>query len=153
MASLNSVQLIGNLCADPELRSTQGGQPVCSFRLAMNETWKDKSGQKQERTEFIGIVAWGKTGELCAEYLAKGRQTFVSGRLQTREWEKDGVKRYTTEVVADKVVFLGSKEGGGEKRSGGRDDFGPPPPGFEDEGRGSGRSQASGGPSEDDIPF
>ena len=113
MASLNSVTLIGNLGADPELKSTQSGRSVCNLRLAVNESWKDKGGQKQERTEWFNVVAWAEQGENCAKYLSKGRQVCVVGRLQNRTWEdKDGQKRYATDIVADRVVFLGGGERG-----------------------------------------
>lgn len=102
---------IGNLGRDPEVRYTQGKQAVANFSIAINEKWTDKDGKKQERTEWVRIVVWGKLAELCGEYLAKGRQVGVEGRLQTREWEKEGVKQYTTEIVADRVEFLGSKNG------------------------------------------
>ena len=109
---LNKVIIIGNLGADPELRYTQSGQAVCNFTVATNESWKDKDGEWQERTEWHKIVVWGKQGENCEKYLSKGRQCCVEGRLQTREWEdKDGNKRWTTEIVAQNVQFLS----GGEK--------------------------------------
>jgi single-strand DNA-binding protein len=149
MAGVNKVMLVGNLGADPEVRFTPGGQAVANFRIATSESWTDKNGQKQERTEWHRIVVWGKLGELCGEYLAKGRQCFVEGRLQTREWtDKENKKNYTTEVVANNVVFLGSRDGAsnGARRSGGKaEDFGPPPPMDE------GASHAGG--AEDDIPF
>lgn len=100
---------LGNLGADPEVRFTPSGQAVCNFRLAVNDSWTDKEGQKQTHTEWVSVVVWGKLAELCGEYLKKGRQCFVEGKLQTREWEKDGVKRSTTEVVASEVTFLGGK--------------------------------------------
>lgn len=102
---------IGNLGRDPEVRFTQGKQAVANFSIAINEKWTDKDGKKMERTEWVRIVVWGKLAELCGEYLSKGRQVGVEGRLQTREWEKEGVKQYTTEIVADRVEFLGSKNG------------------------------------------
>lgn len=160
---VNKVILVGNLGADPEVRFTPGGQAVANFRIATSESWTDKSGQKQERTEWHRIVVWGKLAELCGEYLAKGRQCFVEGRLQTREWtDKEGKKNYTTEVVASSVVFLGGRDGagaggggmraagGGGGRGGGGgsrgpDDFGPPPPGMDD--------MSQGGGGDDDIPF
>jgi single-strand DNA-binding protein len=111
VASLNKVFLIGNLGRDPEVRFTEGGQAVANFSIATTDTWNDKAGQKQERTEWHRIVAWGKTAELCGEYLKKGRQVHVEGRLQTREWEKDGQKQKTTEVIASHVTFLGGKGG------------------------------------------
>ena len=113
MSGINKVILIGRLGADPELRYTPGGQGVANFNLATSESWS-KEGQKQERTEWHRIVAWGKLAELCSQYLAKGRQVFVEGRLQTRSWEdKEGQKRYTTEIVAQNVQFLGAGAGAG----------------------------------------
>ncbi len=158
---VNKAILIGNLGADPEVRFTPGGQAVANFRIATSESWTDKQGQKQERTEWHRIVVWGKLAELCGEYLAKGRQCYVEGRLQTREWtDKEGKKNYTTEVVANQVTFLGSRgegAGRGKSSSGGRDDFGPPPPGMEDAGPGpsspGGGGGAPSGGGDDDIPF
>ena len=125
MASVNKVILIGNLGRDPELRYTQGGQAVANFTLATSERFANKSGEQQERTEWHRIVAWGKTGELCAQYLSKGRSVYIEGRLQTREWEdKEGQKRSTTEIVAQNVTFLGGPRtgaaGGGAERRGRR---------------------------------
>ena len=149
MASVNKVILIGNLGADPEVRFTQGGQAVGNFRIACSESWTDKgSGQRQERTEWVRIVVWGKQAESCGEYLQKGRQVYVEGRLQTREWtDKENRKNWTTEVVANQVVFLGSGQGqgtGGERSSSGQgdDEFGPLPA-YDDE-RGQGGSAPSG---------
>ena len=113
MAGVNKAILIGNLGRDPELRYTQNGQAVVNFTLATSERWTDKTGEKQERTEWHRIVAWGKTGELCAEYLSKGRNVYIEGRIQTREWEdKEGAKRWTTEINAQTVQFLGAPRGG-----------------------------------------
>lgn len=104
MSGLNKVMLIGNLGKDPEVRFTPGGAAVANFTIATNESWVDKEGQKQERVEWHRIVVWGKPAEACGEYLSKGRQVYVQGRLQTREWSnKEGVKQYTTEVIADPV--------------------------------------------------
>jgi len=108
--SINKVILIGRLGQDPELKYTPSGAPVCNFSLATTENWTDKNGQKQERTEWHRIVVWGKLAELCNQYLSKGRQTFIEGNLQTRSWEKDGVKRYTTEINARNVQFLGGAQ-------------------------------------------
>ena len=111
MSGLNKVMLIGRLGSDPEIRYTPDGTAVANFSIATSEEWKDKnSGEKKERTEWHRIVAWRKLGELCGEYLSKGRQIYVEGRLQTRSWEKDGVTRYTTEIVASDVQFLGAKD-------------------------------------------
>jgi len=110
MKMKNSVDLIGNLGADPELRYTQSGQPVANFRIATNERYTDRDGQKQERTEWHRIVVWGKLAENCGKFLAKGRQVALSGSLRTRRWEdREGVTRYTTEVVARNVQFLGGR--------------------------------------------
>ena len=110
MAGLNKVILIGNLGRDPELRYTPNGSPVAEFSLATSEKWKDKDGNPQERTEWHNIVAWGRQAEICGEYLSKGRQVYVEGRIQTRSWDdKDGNKRYKTEVVARQVLMLGAR--------------------------------------------
>jgi single-strand DNA-binding protein len=111
--SVNKVILIGRLGNNPEIRYTNTGTAVANFNLATSESWNDKTGQKQERTEWHRVVVWGKLAELCEKYLAKGRQCFVDGRLQTRSWDdKDGNKRYTTEIVASTVQFLGSANAG-----------------------------------------
>jgi len=105
--NLNKAMIIGNLTRDPELRSTPGGQSVCSFGVATNQVWTDQQGQRQERAEFHNVVAWGKLAEICSQYLAKGRKVFIEGRLQTRDWEgQDGVKRYRTEIVAENMIML-----------------------------------------------
>lgn len=107
--AVNKVILIGNLGSDPECRYTPNGAAVCNFTIATNESWKDKDGQKQERTEWHRIVVWGKLATICQEHLRKGRQAYIEGRLQTRQWEdKDGQTKYTTEVQATTVQFLGS---------------------------------------------
>ncbi len=106
--SINKVLLLGRLGQDPELKYTPSGKAVCSFSLATSDSWKDKSGQKQEKTEWHRVVVWGKLAELCNQYLAKGRQAFVEGKLSTRQWEdKQGNKRYTTEINASSVQFIG----------------------------------------------
>lgn len=110
MASVNKVILIGNLGADPEVRYTSSGQAVTELRMATTEQWSDKDGQRQERTEWHSVQVWGKTAELCAQHLAKGRSVYVEGRLESREYaDKEGVKRKVWEVRADKVTFLGGK--------------------------------------------
>jgi single-strand DNA-binding protein len=107
MAGVNKVLLIGNLGKDPELRYTPGGQPVASFPIATTERWADKSGQRQERTEWHNIVVWGKLAELCNQYLKKGRSAYVEGRITTRSWDdRDGNKKYKTEIVATQIQFL-----------------------------------------------
>jgi single-strand DNA-binding protein len=155
MGSVNKVILIGNLGADPELKYTPSNRPVCNLSLATNEVFKDKSGQRQERTEWHRVTVWGESAENCSKYLAKGRSVYIEGRLQTRSWDdKEGKKRYSTEVVADRVVFLGSGGGGGEagaRRGGGRSWGGEESqaaPGAAAEVDSSGPP-----PSDDDIPF
>jgi len=126
---VNKVILIGNLGADPEVRFIPAGQAVANFRIATSDTWTDKTGQKQERTEWHRIVVWGKTAENCGEYLKKGRQVYVEGRLQTREWtDKENRKNYTTEVVAHDVKFLGPKPDDAEADAGSPPPEGEPPP-------------------------
>lgn len=105
---MNKVFFMGHLGADPEVRYTESGTAVANFRMAASESWT-KDGEKQERTEWMNVVAWKKTAELVGEYLRKGSACLVEGRLQTRKWEKDGVERYTTEIVADRVTFVGGK--------------------------------------------
>jgi single-strand DNA-binding protein len=107
--SFNQVVLMGNLTRDPELRQTPNGQSVCSFSIALNRNYKDSKGEWQEATDFIDVVAWANLGERVAQYMSKGRPVLVSGRLQSRSWEKDGQKRNKVEVVAQDVTFLGSR--------------------------------------------
>jgi len=115
MAGVNKVILIGNLGKDPELRYTPSGQPVASFSLATSERWNDKNGQRQERTEWHNIVAWGKLAELSNQYLKKGRSAYIEGRISTRSWDdKDGNKKYRTEIVATQIQFLSSGGTGGQ---------------------------------------
>jgi single-strand DNA-binding protein len=119
MGSVNKVILVGNLGRDAELRYTPGGAAVATLNLATTEVWNDKQGQRQEKTEWHRIVLWGKQAESLQEYLTKGKQIYVEGRLQTRQWDdKDGNKRYTTEIKADRITLLG---GGGGGRGGGMD--------------------------------
>ena len=122
MGSVNKVILVGNLGRDAEVRYTQGGTAVATLNMATTEVWNDKqSGQRQERTEWHRVVVWGRQAETLQEYLLRGRQIYVEGRLQTREWEgQDGQKRYTTEVVAQDVQFLDSRPGGGGPREDGQ---------------------------------
>ncbi|MGB7814816.1 MAG: single-stranded DNA-binding protein [Methylotenera sp.] len=117
MASVNKVILVGNLGRDPEVRYMPNGEAVCNFSIATTENWKDKSGVKQEKTEWHNIVIYRKLAEIAGEYLKKGRPVYVEGRLQTRKWEKDGVTRYTTEIIADNMQMLGSKDGGSSNAS------------------------------------
>lgn len=111
MAGINKVILIGRLGSDPEVRYTPDGTAVANFSIATSDEWTDKAtNEKRERTEWHRIVAWRKLGEICGEYLSKGKQVYIEGKLQTRSWEKDGVTRYTTEIVASDVQFLGSRD-------------------------------------------
>ena len=115
MGSVNKVILVGNLGRDAELRYTPGGAAVATINMATTEVWNDKAGQKQEKTEWHRVVLWGKTAESLNEYLTKGKQIYVEGRLQTRQWDdKDGNKRYTTEIRGDRVVLLGGGGGGAD---------------------------------------
>jgi single-strand DNA-binding protein len=139
MASVNKVILIGNLGRDPELRYTKGGQPVANFSLATSDSFTNREGAREERTEWHRIVVWGKSAENCSRYLNKGRTVYIEGQLRTRDWEdKDGNKRQTTEVHAQTVQFLGAPGGrsgeGGAPRGGPSDAGGPdePPVGGDD---------------------
>jgi single-strand DNA-binding protein len=125
MASVNKVILVGNLGRDPEVRYMPNGEAVCNFSIATTENWKDKSGVKQEKTEWHNVVMYRKLAEIAGEYLKKGRPVYVEGRLQTRKWEKDGVTRYSTEIIGDNMQMLGSKsDGGGASYDGGMDQGG-----------------------------
>ncbi|HEX7368146.1 MAG TPA: single-stranded DNA-binding protein [Candidatus Saccharimonadales bacterium] len=117
--SLNQVFLMGNLTRDPDLRQTPTGQNVCSFSLALNRSYKDSSGEWQEATDYIDIVAWGPLAERVAQYLSKGRRCLVQGRLQSRSWEQDGNKRSKVEVLANDVTFLDSRGSGNGDDNGG----------------------------------
>lgn len=142
MAGINKAIIVGNLGRDPEVRYTPDGTAVANFSVATSETWNDKqSGEKKERTEWHRVVAWRRLGEICGEYLHKGSQVYVEGKLQTRSWEQDGVTRYTTEIIATTVQFLGGRDGGsGRPASSSRPDQGYPEPPMMDT-------------QEDDIPF
>ena len=146
---VNKVILIGNLGRDPEVRSTPSGQPVASFTLATSRRWRDKNGQKQEQTEWHQIVVWGKQAEIAGQYLTKGKQIYLEGRLQTRSWDdrQTGEKRYRTEVVCDNFQMLGSRGGGGDFEPGGPSSGGG---GSYDEG---GFGGGGGDLDDDDIPF
>ena len=143
--SLNKVMLIGNLGKDPELRFTPSGRAVAKFSLATSEQWTTPEGQRQDRTEWHNIVVWGKQAETCGQYLSKGRQVFIEGSIRSRQYDdKEGQKRWITEVVAQRVQFLGGGRGDGAGRgapgggggSGGGDEAAPAPM-----------------PEDDDIPF
>jgi single-strand DNA-binding protein len=161
MGSVNKVILIGNLGADPELKYTPSSRPLCNLRIATTEVFKDKSGQRQERTEWHRVTVWGDQAENCSKYLSKGRSVYVEGKLQTRSYEKEGQKHWATDVVADRVVFLGGGGGGAGGAGGGEGRRGP---GGGGSMGGGGRPGAEGGgpdesdaggppPSDDDIPF
>jgi single-strand DNA-binding protein len=155
MGSVNKVILVGNLGADPELKYTPSNRPVCNLSVATNEVWKDKAGQKQERVEWHRVNVWGDQAEHCSKYLAKGRMVYVEGRIQTRSWDdKEGKKRYTTEVVADRVVFLGGQGPGAEGSSGGGGG-GSKKRGWGEESQAPAAADAPAGPppGDDDIPF
>jgi single-strand DNA-binding protein len=148
MGSVNKVILVGNLGRDAELRYTPGGAAVATINMATTEVWNDKAGQRQEKTEWHRVVLWGKSAESLTEYLTKGKQIYVEGRLQTRQWDdKDGNKRYTTEIRGDRIVLLGGGGGGGGRGAGGAS-----------RSEDSGGGHAPGGDiseplSDDDIPF
>ena len=159
MGSINKVILIGNLGADPELKYTPSSRALCNLRIATTEVFKDKAGVKQERTEWHRVTVWGDQAENCSKYLAKGRSVYVEGKLQTRSYDKEGQKHYATDVVADRVVFLGGGggagggAGGGGPRGGGGGGRPPSDGGGDDMEMGGG---GSGGPpigGDDDIPF
>jgi single-strand DNA-binding protein len=134
MAGMNKVILVGNLGADPEVRYTAGGTAVCKFSLATSRRFTGKDGQKQEKTEWHRIVAWSKLAEICGQYLSKGKQVVIEGRIEYGSYEKDGVKHYTTDIVAENMTMLGTPGGRGQEPE---PPFGPP----------------EGGMPEDDIPF
>ena len=166
MASVNKVILLGNLGKDPETRYTTGGDAVTNLNIATSETWKDKSGEKQEKTEWHRVVLFGRQAEIAGEYLKKGRSVYIEGRLQTRKYtDKDGVEKYSTEVVGDRMQLIGSaREAGG----GGDADFSAPAGGSgggrrdssaPSSGSGGGGSKPAAGTKknvddfDDDIPF
>ncbi len=134
MVGVNKVILVGNLGADPEMRYTASGTAVCKFRIATTEKYKDRQGNMQERTDWHRVTVWGKLAEICGQYLAKGKQVYIEGRLEYGSYEKDGVKHYTTDIIANTMQMLG---GPGNRVQEPEPPFGPP----------------EGGVPEDDIPF
>ena len=154
---VNKVILIGNLGRDPEVRSTPSGQPVANFTLATSRRWRDKNGQKQEQTEWHQVVVLGKQAEVAGQYLTKGKQIYLEGRLQTRSWDdrQTGEKKYRTEVICENFQMLGSPRGGEFEgdRAGAGGGYGAPQqssggPSYDEGGYGGG-----GEPEDDDIPF
>ena len=154
MAGVNKVIIVGNVGRDPEVRYTQSGRAVASFSVATSERFQDKDGQTQERTEWHRVVAWARLAEICGEYLRKGKQVYIEGRLQTRDWEdKDGHKRYTTEIIANSMQMLGRRgEDGGSGGSFG-DDSSTRGGGGGGGGGADPSSQAPAGGGDDEIPF
>jgi single-strand DNA-binding protein len=117
MASVNKVIILGSLGKDPEVRFMPNGDAAASFSMATSESWKDKQGVKQEKTEWHNVVAYRKLAEIIGEYLKKGSSVYIEGKLQTRKWEKDGVTRYSTEIIADSMQMLGGKQDSADKPS------------------------------------
>ena len=154
---VNKVFLLGNLGRDPEVRSTSSGQPVANFSVATSRKWKDRDGQLQEQTEWHNVVCFGRQAEVAGQYLTKGKQVFVEGRIQTRSWDdrNTGEKRYRTEIVVENFQMLGSRGSGGGGGGGGYPDYddssygGGSPSG----GSGGGAGSGGGGDDDDDIPF
>jgi len=163
MASVNKVILIGNLGRDPEVRYTASGAAICNVTIATSRQWKDKtSGERQEETEWHRVVFYDRLAEIAGEYLKKGRPVYVEGRLKTRKWtDKDGVEKYTTEIVAAEMQLLGGREGGGGGGMGGGDDMGggapaprsAPPQRSAPAPKPAAKSSTGFDDMEDDIPF
>lgn len=156
---LNKVFLVGNLGRDPEVRSTPSGQSVATFSVATSRKWRDRDGNRQEQTEWHNVVCWGKQAEIAGQYLTKGKQVFVEGRLQTRSWDdkNSGEKRYKTEIICENFQMLGGRPGAGG--AGGGEFDSQEGGGYPGGGGGGGRPQDFGGaggsrePDDDDIPF
>jgi single-strand DNA-binding protein len=147
---VNKVILVGNLGSDPEVRTTPGGQRVANFRLATSRSWNNQEGQRQEKTEWHSIVAWGKTADIVERYLQKGKQVYVEGRLETRSWQdKDGQTRYKTEIICESMQMLGRPGERGSEAGGEYSRAAAP-------GSGAGPSEeniSQAGPPDDDLPF
>lgn len=141
---INKALLFGNLTRDPELRALPSGVNVCNFSVATNRTYKDRDGKKQEQADFHNVVVFGRQADIVAQYLKKGRSVFVEGRMQTRSWEKDGQKQYRTEIIADRIQFGPSGQGGGGRRAADESDQG---------ANGSGIEYPKDEINPDDIPF
>ena len=154
MASVNKVILVGNLGKDPESRFLPDGGAVCNFSVATTDKWKDKGGEQQERTEWHRVSTFSKLAEICGEYLKKGSQVYIEGRLQTRKWQdKEGNDKYTTEIVADRMQMLGSRAGGSESMSRGEPRAAAAPAGAGGKPAAKKSSGASFDDMYDDIPF
>ncbi len=140
MAAVNKAIIVGNLGKDPEVRFTQSGRAVASFSVATTETWMDQESGRQERTEWHNIVVWGKQAETCGQYLSKGRQVYIEGSIRNRSYDdRDGNKRYITEIVAQRVQFLGGPGGAGQRSGGGAP--------------GGGGDPGPSAPPAEDVPF
>lgn len=160
MAGVNKVILVGNLGRDPELKHFDNGNAMCTMSIATSEEWKDKNtGEKKEKTEWHRVVTFSTLAENCGKYMSKGRQIYLEGKIQTREWEKDGEKRYTTEIVAQTVQFLGTK---GDDQGQQQASYGNPEVPQQQQGNGYGQAPPSSGgyaqpeqpqKPDDDIPF
>ena len=150
MAGVNKVIIVGNVGRDPEVRFTKAGTAVATFSVATSERFKDRDGQQQERTEWHRVVAWAQLADICGKYLRKGKQVYIEGRLQTRDWEdKDRHKRNTTEIIANQMQMLGRREDGDSSGYGGGDDS-------YSRGSSAGGGDSpmpSGGAADDEIPF
>ena len=157
MSGFNQVILLGHLGRDPEIRYTQSGTPVCRLAVATSRSWKDDGGEKHEETEWHRVVVWGATAKNCADFLTKGRQVHVEGRLRTQKWtDKDGVDRYSTEIVANGVQFVGSGSSQREGTQNHNSNSNPPPNGGTQQSSGAGAGGPKPGPQpgeDDDIPF
>jgi single-strand DNA-binding protein len=149
MSGVNKAILVGHLGADPEMRHTQSGTAVATFRVATTERYNDRSGERQERTEWHRVVTWAKLAEICNTYLKKGKQVYIEGRIQTRQWEdQSGATRYTTEIVANNMVMLGRA---GDSADGSSQQYSQEPVG--QESGPAGGSGGGGGSDDDDLPF
>ncbi|SDY00251.1 single-stranded DNA-binding protein [Nitrosomonas sp. Nm58] len=154
MASVNKVILVGNLGRDPEVRYMPSGDAMANLNIATTDTWKDKGGEKQERTEWHRVVMFGKQAEIAGEYLKKGSQVYIEGRLQTRKWtDKSNIERYTTEIVADRMQMLGSRAGGGNFESADRESEYSNSASYADKPVSQSKTGSGFDDLEDDIPF
>lgn len=146
MRGVNKVIIVGHCGRDPEARNMPDGRPVCNFSVATTEQWKNKAGGKEERTEWHNIVAFGPLADICAEYVRKGGQVYIEGKLSTRKWEKDGVTRYSTEIIASEMQLLGSRASGDKPQTYGKT-------GQQDHAKAASADGPQGDAFEDGIPF